>query len=135
MFAEPAEDEKLEGRVMMEAESSTDHDADSSPEVAEAADDTWEPRSAPDEVRTPRRSSVRRAGRITVPPGRRSIVTRLPANLHGAAVTAEIEGSKHDLRVLSVRVADDGTVRITLNQRTTAAVDLVLYLVSGPQRQ
>ncbi len=127
---EAVDDETLEAAVSIEA--------DYSPDAVESADEheeaEAEAETARDEARTPRRSSVRRAGRITVPQGRRSIVTHLPAKWHGAAITADVDGSQDDLRVQSVRVADDGTVRITLNQRTSAPVDLVLYLVSGPQR-
>jgi hypothetical protein len=116
----------VEAAVSIEAEPALD--------AVQSADEQEEPESAPDETKTPRRSSVRRAGRITVPQGRRSVVTLLPAKWHGAAITAEVVGSADDVRVQSIRVADDGTVRITLNQRTTGPVELVLYLVSGPQR-
>ncbi|MGZ5367658.1 MAG: hypothetical protein ACXWDB_08010 [Aeromicrobium sp.] len=122
---DPIDDDALEATVSIEA--------DSSPDAAGLADEQEETESARDETRPPRRSSVRRAGRITVPQGRRSIVTHLPVKWHGAAITADVDGSIDDLRVQSVRVVDDGTVRITLNQRTSAPVDLVLYLVSGPQ--
>ena len=128
-------DKHLEAPVAMDPEHSPEREGDPSSDTLEAAGRQSEPESTRDDAKTPKRSSVRRAGRVTVPQGRRSIVTRMPAGLHGAVVTADIDGSKGDLRVQSVRVADDGTVRITLNQRTSAPIGLVLYMVSGPQRE
>jgi hypothetical protein len=128
--AEVIDDDALEAAVSIQAEPALDavQSAEEEDEEEEEAE------SARDETRTPRRSSVRRAGRIMVPQGRRSVVTVLPAKWHGSAITAEVVGSTEDVRVQSIRVADDGAVRITLNQRTSAPVELVLYLVSGPQR-
>jgi hypothetical protein len=123
---EAGEDDALEAAVSIEA--------DASPDAVDSADEHEDTDSARDETRAPRRSSVRRAGRITVPPGRRSVVTNLPPKWQGAAITADVVGSPDELRVQSIRVGDDGTVRITLNQRTTAPVELVLYLVSSPER-
>jgi hypothetical protein len=118
-------DDGLEAAVSIEA--------DTSPEADDPADEHEDRESARDETRTPRRSSVRRAGRITVPAGRRSVVTNLPSKWHGAAITADVVGPD-EFRVQSIRVSDDGAVRITLNQKATVPVDLILYLVSGPER-
>jgi len=103
-------------------------------DAVESDEDQKEAGTARDETKTPKRSSARRAGRIAVPQGRRSVLARLPPKLWGSAITAVIDGQKGDLHVQSVRVLDDGTVRITLNRRTPTSVDLILYVVSGPQR-
>jgi hypothetical protein len=124
-LAEAGADEAFEAAVSIEA--------DTSPEADDSADEHEDRESARDETRTPRRSSVRRAGRITVPAGRRSVVTNLPSKWHGAAITADVVGPD-EFRVQSIRVSDDGAVRITLNQKATVPVDLILYLVSGPER-
>ena len=125
--AEPAPDAVDEEQVSIDEVIPAE--VDEQPEPHEELAETDRP-----EVRTPKRSSVRRIGRISVPQGRRSIVVRVPDKLRGAAITANIEGEEVDLLVQSVRVADDGTVRINLNRRTSTPVHLVLYVVSAPPR-
>jgi hypothetical protein len=109
-------------------------EADAASDAAESVEEPEGAETARGETKVPRRSSARRAGRITVPQGRRSVLARLPPKLRGSAITADIDGEKGDLHVQSVRVLDDGTVRITLNQKTISPVDLILYVVSGHQR-
>jgi hypothetical protein len=79
-----------------------------------------------------RRSSVRQGGRATVPAGRRSVVTEIPARARGMAIAAQLDGASHGLYVQSVSLVEDGTARITLNQRTEVPVDVVWFTVSGP---
>lgn len=79
------------------------------------------------------RTRVRRGGIVTVPAGRQSVVAELPASDRGAAIAAEIDGEPGETRVQSVSVRDDGTMRITLNQRTPEAVDVMWFVVSPPR--
>jgi hypothetical protein len=72
---------------------------------------------------------VRRGGLITIPVGRQSVLAELPASAHGAAIAAEIDGGAAQIRVQSVALHDDGTLRITLNQPTTEAIDVMWFVV------
>jgi len=90
--------------------------------------------SARDSAWAPRRSSARRGGRTTVPAGRRSAVVQLPDKLRGYAIAANVDGQKGSLRVESVAVGEDGQLRITLNERAATPVDVVWFVVSGPDR-
>jgi len=91
---------------------------------ANARDSTW----------APRRSSARRGGRVTVPPGRRTIVAHVPDRLRGLAVAANVEDPNSPVRVQSVAVGENGEITITLNQRTVVPVEVVWFVVSGPHR-
>src|SRR3954447_5402146 len=107
-------------------------------EVAESFDAADEPAdvdaNARDSTWAPRRSSARRGGRVTVPPGRRTIVASVPDRLRGLAVAANVEDPKSPVRVQSVAVGENGEITITLNQRAVAPVEVVWFVVSGPHR-
>jgi hypothetical protein len=77
------------------------------------------------------RGRVRRGGLVTIPAGRESVVAELPASAHGAAIAAEIDGVAGEVRVQSIELLDEGTLRITLNQETAEPVDVMWYVVSS----
>ncbi len=72
---------------------------------------------------------VRRGGLITIPAGRQSVLAELPASAHGAAIAAEIDGGAGQVRVQSVALNDDGTLRVTLNQPTVEPIDVIWFVV------
>jgi hypothetical protein len=122
-----------------EATDSALDDADSFTDVEDlvvdvSTDDVGSSQSEPEVGGAKQRSSVRRGGRITVPPGRRSVIALLPERARGLAVAAEIDGPQRDLRVQSVTVLDDGTARITLNRRSETSVDVYWFVVSSHRR-
>lgn len=85
----------------------------------------------PAELRVPSHPStrVRRGGLITIPAGRQSVLAELPASAHGAAIAAEIDGGAGQIRVQSVALNEDGTLRITLNQPTAEPIDVMWFVV------
>jgi hypothetical protein len=72
---------------------------------------------------------VRRGGMVTIPAGRQSVLVKLPASAHGAAIAAEIDGGTGQIRVQAVALGDDGTLHITLNEPTTEPIDVMWFVV------